>query len=493
MTLLTGQQPLLYNQFCSMKRKILLPLLLQIGLAGTAFSQDTWDLRRCVEYAVTNNISIKQADVQAKLSEVSLIQSKRSQYPSLDLSGNLSYSSGRNQDPTTFSLITQGFLTSNYSLQTGVTLFNWFSRQNTIAANQFDLQASRANVDKVKSDISLNVAAAYLQALLNREQVKISAVQVAQTLAQLDNTRKLVAAGSVPELNALELEAQLARDSSTLVTAQATTAQALLQLKAILNMDAGALFVIDTPKVDQIPVESIADLEPETVFGLAIKNMPISRVNDYRVKTWQKNVDASKGALYPTFSLFASLGSRTNNRQYEVTGVIQKPDQVIGSVNVGGTPYNVVAPDFGYTQQKVPYFSQLDQYFNQSIGISVRVPILSGGTLRAQVDRSKLNLKSAELQQQQDNLQLKQDIYKAYTDATASLQKFSAGKKSVESAQRAYDFATKRYTIGLLNTIDLITNQSNLFRAKIDLLLAQYDYVFKLKVLEFYRGQGIKL
>ncbi|WP_315824360.1 TolC family protein [Paraflavitalea speifideaquila] len=102
-------------------------------------------------------------------------------------------------------------------------------------------------------------------------------------------------------------------------------------------------------------------------------------------------------------------------------------------------------------------------------------------------------MQTAELQKTQDNLTLKQDIYKAYTDATASLQKFSAGKKSVETAQKAYDFASKRYTIGLLNTIDLLTNQNNLFRSKIDLVLAQYDYVFKLKVLEFYRGQGIKL
>ena len=478
-----------------MKRKILLPVLLQIGLIGTVLGQDKWDLRRCVEYAVANNISIKQADVQAKLAEVTLTQSRRSQYPNLDFNGNVGYSSGRNQDPTTFSLITQSYLTSGYTLQAGVSLFNWFSKQNTIAANTYDAQASRANVEKIKSDISLNVAAAYLQALLNKEQVHISEVQVKQTVAQLDNTRKLVAAGSVPELNALELEAQLARDSSTLVTAIATTAQSILQLKAILNLDAGSPFEVDAPPVEQIPVESIADLQPETVYGLAVQNMPISRVNDFRVKAAQKSVQAARSSLYPTFSLFGSLGSSTNSRATEITGVTLLPNPVIGEVSVNGTKYNVTAMDPGiaYNSRKLGYFKQIDQNLRQSIGLSISVPILNGGSLRAAVDRSKLNLQNIELQKQQDNLTLKQDIYKAYTDATASLQKFSAGKKSVETAQKAYDFASKRYNIGLLNTIDLITNQNNLFRAKIDLVLAQYDYVFKLKVLEFYRGQGIKL
>lgn len=477
-----------------MKRKILLPVLLQIGLIGTTFGQDKWDLRRCVEYAVSNNISIKQADVQAKLAEVTLIQSKRSQYPDIDFGGNVAYSSGRNQDPTTFSLITQSFLTSNYTLQAGVSLFNWFSKQNTIASNRLNAEASRTNVEKLKSDISLNVAAAYLQVLLNKEQVHISEVQVKQTMAQLENTQKLVSAGAVPELNALELEAQLARDSATLVTTLATTATSMLQLKALLNLDAGAPFEVETPAVEQIPVESLADLQPETVYGLAVQYMPISKVNDFRVKAAQKSVEAARGALYPTFSLFGSLGTRTNSRQTEIVGSSQLTP-VIGNVTIGPTTYAVYPeqPVTVYNYGKSAYFSQIDQNFNQSIGLSIRVPILTGGNLRAQVDRAKLNLQNTALQKQQDNLTLKQDIYRAYTDATASLQKFNAGKKSVETAEKAYDFASRRYDIGLLNTIDLITNQNNLFRAKIDLVLAQYDYVFKLKVLEFYKGQGIKL
>ncbi|WP_315820070.1 TolC family protein [Paraflavitalea speifideaquila] len=130
--------------------------------------------------------------------------------------------------------------------------------------------------------------------------------------------------------------------------------------------------------MEQIPVESIADLQPETVYGLAIQNMPISKVNDYRVKAAQKSVDAAKGSLYPTFSLFGSLGSSSNSRAKGVDGITQLPDQKIGSVTVGGTRYDVTAPDFAYNQSKLGYFKQLDQNFRQSIGVSVSVPILTG-------------------------------------------------------------------------------------------------------------------
>jgi outer membrane protein len=162
---------------------------------------------------------------------------------------------------------------------------------------------------------------------------------------------------------------------------------------------------------------------------------------------------------------------------------------------VGGTDYDVfpLQPFNDYTYTKIPYFSQLDQNFRQTVGLSMSVPIANGGVLRTGYERSKLNLKGLELQKESDNNTLKQDIYSAYTDVVTSMEKFNAASKTVAANQKAYDFAMKRYDIGLLNTIDLITTQNNLFSARLQRLLAQYDYVFKMKVLEFYKGQGIKL
>ncbi|MBC7850942.1 MAG: TolC family protein, partial [Chitinophagaceae bacterium] len=242
-----------------MKHSVLI-ICMVLGLGGLANAQDQWDLKRLVEYALANNISVKQADIQARIANLTLKQSRLEQYPNISFSNSTGINSGRNIDPTSNQFTTQRLVFSQFNLNGSVTLFNWFSTRNTIAANKFSEEASRADVDKLKNDIALNVASAYLLVLVSAEQANISSVAVQQTLQNLDITRKRVDAGSLPELNAAELEAQLARDSSTLITAQATTQQSVLQLKALLNLDAAAPFDVTTPPLDRIPVENLASL-----------------------------------------------------------------------------------------------------------------------------------------------------------------------------------------------------------------------------------------
>ena len=475
-----------------MRRVIQLVFLLLIGT--TSFSQEKWDLRKCVEYAMQNNISVRQADLQIRFAELELQQSKLAQQPNANLSSSLGYSAGRNQDPTSFSLITTGYLFNNYSLQANVELFNWFSKKNTIAAQDLTLKATQAGVEKAKNDVALNVAVAYLQILLAREQVTLARLKVVQTISQLESTRKQVDAGKLPELNAVNVESVLAADSSSLITAETTSSQFLLQMKALLNMDAAAPFDIVTPPVGLIPIENLADLQPDAVYNLATANMPQQKADAFNVLAAKKTAEAARGSMYPTISLFGSLGSTFNNKTQEIksrTPVIAP----IGSVTVGGTPYQVfpLSPFETYTLGKMSYFNQLNQNFRQSVGLSISVPILNGGVLRTAWQRSKLNIKKFELQQEQNSFTLKQDIYTAYNDAVAAIQKFNANKKTVEASQKAYDYATKRYDLGLLSTYDLITTQTTLQQAKSQLLYSQYDYVFKMKLLEFYKGQGLKL
>lgn len=469
-------------------------LILILAVSVPARGQEKWGLLKCVEYAMTNNISVKQTDLQARIAELQLKQSKLGQLPNFNFSGGPAFNNGRNQDPTTFSLITQSYLSANMQLQSSADIFNWFSKRNTIAANEWELQAAKANTDKLKNDIALTVANAYLQILLAMEQEKIAAVQLQQSQAQLSNTRKLVDAGALPELNAAELEAQVARDSSTLISAKGNVQQNILTIKAYMALDAATPFEIDTPPVDRIPVEKIADLQPEAVYASAIANMPQQKFNDFKIKAAQKNSTAAKGGLYPTISAFGSLGSRYNSRSEEVTGstLINPP---IGKVTVGTVDYSVyrLNPFPDYTYRKQPFFSQLNQNFNQAIGLSLRVPIFNGYNNRTIYERSRINIRSLQLQKDLDNQSLKQNIYQAYNAATVALQKFNAGKKAMETAERTYGFAQKRYDVGLMSTFELITNQNNVFRARLENALNQFDYVFKMKVLEFYKGQGLKL
>lgn len=474
-----------------------LPALVLFILASSLVSgqaSEKWDLQKCVSYALQNNITVRQADLQTKFAELEFQLSKMAQYPTMNFSGNMGYGAGRNQDPTSFGLITTSYVFNNYSLQSNLELFNWFTKKNTIKAKGLDLEATKEGAEKAKNDIALNVAVAYLQILLAREQIELAKSKLSQTHSELESTRKQVDAGKLPELNAVNLESLLAGDSSNLVTAITTAQQSLLNMKALLNLDAGAAFDITTPPVNLIPLESLADLQPEAVYNLATQNMPQQKVDELNLRSAKTSVEVARGNMYPTISLFGSLGSSFNNRAKEAKTktTLNVP---VGTVTVGATSYQVfpLQPYEIYSYGNIPYFDQINNNFRQSIGLGLNVPILNGGTLRGGWKRAQLNVKQVELRKEQNSFTLKQDIYKAYNDAVAAMQKFNANKKAVEASQKAYDFAVKRYEVGLLSTYDLVTTQNNLQSAQSQLLYAQYDFVFKMKLLEFYKGQGLKL
>jgi outer membrane protein len=399
-------------------------------------------------------------------------------------------------DPTTNLFTTQAINFVNLGLQSGVTLFNFFSQKNTIASNKLVSEASKAQTDKVRNDISLNVAAAYMQALLSNEQAAIAGVQVSQTIEQLTATRKRVESGSLPELNAAELEAQLATDSATLITAQSQYQLNLLSLKALLNLDAAYPFDIESPAAESIPVLPLADLEPGLVYSEAVRTQPLQKANELRIKAAAKNTAALRGQMYPSLGAFGGLNTGYSSAQETINlgtpTATYEPSSLYVPLNGVNNP--VYAPSLKYPEVvDATAWRQFDRNFRQNIGLSLSVPIFNGNQARSQWNRAKLNELNQVLQAKADSQTLKQDIYQAYQNATSSLQTFNSRVKSVQTAQRSYDLGLKRYNIGLLPTLDLITLQANLNRAKINMLSAQYDYIFKFKVLEFYKGNGIIL
>ena len=474
-----------------------------VFLAATVFfvqvaqaqSEEKWGLAKIVEYALKNNISIRQQDIQAKIAQLTYKQSDLSKYPNLNFNSNAGVNTGRSIDRTTNLFTTESIFYNSFSLQSNVDVFNWFSKRNTIAGNKYEALASLAGLDKLKNDISLNIAAAYLQALLAKAQVNASRIQIGQDSAQLENTKKLVSAGSLPELNQVQMESQLATDSFTLVSAQGTEIQSMLLIKSLLNLDAGAPFDIAVPPVGLIPIDPISELQPEFVYALAIKNLPQQKVNQLRLLAAQKFADAAKGSLYPSIALGASLGtnySNLKNNRRLISSTINGVDTI---AVVSGSNIPVVVPVFNtkYSFYSSAYGTQVSDNFNNGVGLGITVPIFNGRSARTNWEKQKLNVQGLLLQQELDNMNLKQDIYKAYTDAMTALQKFNTSSRALIASQKAYDFSQKRYEVGLLNTIDLLISQNNLFTATINRLSAQYDYIFKMKVLEFYKGQGLKL
>ena len=475
-----------------MKHQLTCFFLLLISLP--VFSQVKWDLRRAVDYAVANNITVKQADLQTRYSALTYSQEKLSQYPVLNFQSNVGYRFGRSENPTTGVYEDNNFLNAGFQLQSSVNLINWFSKKHSIEGSRLSYEADRAQVKKAQDDIALNVAVAYLQILLAKEQAGVATIQVEQSRSQLELINKKVAAGVLPELSAAEMEAQLARDSSTLITAESTIQQYLLQMKALLNIDAAEPFDVVVPPVELIPIESLADLQPEYVFQLALKNLPQQRVNELRKEANLAYVKSARANMYPTLGAYGGLGSNFVNIKFPE--FIEGPKVPSGAtVIINGVEYDVVRPSVIPTgkESSIAFSRQLRNNFGQSIGLSLSVPIFNGGVARTNWQRSKLNVLQAELNIERDNQTLKQDIYTAYNDAIAALQRYNANKKTVEATRKAYDFALKRYNLNLVSTYDLLNSQNNLSRAQIEMLNAQYDYVFKMKLLEFYKGQGLKL
>ncbi len=472
-------------------------------MAYPSVAQEKWDLKKTVEYAWEHNVTIKQAATQAGLDSLTLKQLRLSQYPTAGFNTNYGFQFGRSIDPTTNQFTTTQLMFQQYNFQTNVTIYNWNNIKNNVIAARFAADASKMDIEKAKNDLGLNVATSYLQALLSKEQIGIAEAQVQQTASQLLDTRKRVDAGTLPELNAVQLEAQLATDSSNLITARANAEQNLLSLKALLYLDAAQSFDISSPPVDLIPIDPIAELQPDYVYGMALKFQPAQKSSDLRIKSLEAAIKANRALLYPSIGAFGSLGTRFSNPTKEITGanlIGYSANPGGGIVDVGGTTYPVQTPSYTFTQGHksfgrlwTGYGDQINNNFSQNLGIVITVPIFNGGTANINYQKSKINLQNAQIGRQQIDQTLKQNIYQAYNSAIAALQKYNANKSTVNATQKAFDFATKRYDLGLLSTLELITAQTNFTKAKLDMLTAHFDYVFKMKVLEFYKGRGLRL
>jgi len=489
------------HYFCQMYLKIKLVVFF-IMLTALGYSQKKWTLQECVQYAMEHNVSVKQTALQADIATITYKQSKISQIPTTNFSNSDGYRFGKSQDPSTGILENQNFFSVGLNLQTSAEIFNWYSKKNSILANQWSLEAANAATDKLKNDIALSVANSYLQILLTREQEKIADVQVKQDRTQLEIVNKQVDAGALPELNAVEVESQLANDTSNLITAIGNVTQAKYVLMSYMSIDPADSFDIDEPPIDKIPLEPIGELQPQDVYVSALANLPQQKMNDFNIKAAEKNMLSAKGALYPSISAFGSLGTNYGYARtpyytqvfngYKSSGLVltDAMGNVLGNYDVqqpvftNGEKKFITSPGFG---------TQANDNFGQTIGISISVPIFNGWQAKANYKKAKINIQNLDYQRDLDNQTLKQNIYQAYNAAIVAREKFTSSEKAVESAQKTYDFTLLRYQVGMVGTLELITNQNSLFTAKLQYVLNQFDYIFKMKVLEYYKGQGLKL
>ncbi len=483
---------------------ILSLLLIGCSLGLQAQEPVQWDLKSCVEYAVQHNISVQQADVQSRLAKLQVDLAKSGQLPTLNGSTGMGLRLGRSIDPTTNGFTNTQFLYNNFGLQGGVQIFNAGKLRNNAEATNYSWQASEADKQNTSNDVSLSVATYYLQVLSAIEQSEIARIQIGQTKEQLAATKKRVEVGLLPELNLLELETQLANDSSTFINATSNVEQSKLLLKALLNLDASKPFDIQVQPVDKIKLQSFADLQPDYVFSVAAQNLPGVKAAALRVKAASKNQLAAKANFYPSLSFGYNLSSNFSNVFSYINGATfsgySTPNATTPFVTVNSAKYYIQSPIYTPTTATRDWSNiwngwgnQVNNNFGQSFGLQMSIPIFNGNQSKVAYQQAKLNYRSATLQAENTQLKLKQDIYTAYTNAVMSFNKLIASQKAMASSEKTFQFATKRYELGLLGTIELLNNQNNFLKAKVNYKAAQYEYVFRIKLLEFYKGEALSL
>jgi outer membrane protein len=475
---------------------IVIPVLLFVSYAHAqpgSNADNIWSLQRCVQYAVDHNISIKQDSLTARLSRYMLKQSQLSELPALNLSASLGRSFGRSINPATNQFVDASYNSLVPSINSNLLLFGWMQVRNTIERNRYNLEASLADLDQLKDDVSLNVANSFLVALLAQEQINISRKQVGLSQAQLGQTKAFADAGRLPELNVAQLESQLATDSANLINAIANYNSSLLDLKTLLNLDFSVPFSIKVPEVEPGSELMIYNTQPDEIYQKARVHFGSIKGSELRVAAAEKGIAAAKGNLYPQLSLGYQLGTNWASNYENVSYTTSGYQQTGITDSIGGKVYPVYGPSVKTTTSTIPFNTQLGNNFRQGVFLNLNVPLFNAWQGQYAVRQANINLAQQQLAEYNVALTLKQNVYKAHNNAYNSIQKYNAAKRADEAAKRALDFARKRYDLGLTSTVDLLVTENSEFAAASNLVSAKYDLIFKLKVIDYYLGKELKL
>lgn len=438
----------------------------------TKVSGDTltkgWTLEQCIQYALANNLSIKSQDLGLKIQENTYTASKYHLLPTLSADASQSTTFGRALDQTTYTFVDNTVKNANGSISSSLVLFNGFQNQNTIRKNRFDFLASSSDFEKLKNDISLNITAAYLQILLNEELLQVSENQLALTSQQVEQTRKLVDAGKVVLGNLLDIQAQEAAEELQLVDAKNKLSLSQLQLIQLLDLKDSTLN-ITMPDLNGFEIASvISDLN--SVYPIAEGNLPQIKSAKFKVESAKTAIKIAQGQHYPQLTLSASYGSSYSDSR-------ERP------IIVAGLP----------ALEKYPFIDQVKDNKNLGIYFRLSVPIFSGFSTRFNISNSKANYQRASITLQVEQNTLYKEIQQASSDAVAAYKRYVASNKSVETLDLSFNYTQNRFNLGLINSLDYNTAKNKLTKAKSDLLQARYEYIFKSKILDFYKGVPIKL
>ena len=442
---------------------ISLVVIFFIGLSTQAQSKK-WTLEECVNYALENNISIKQSELDTQIASVDKKTAIGNFLPSINVTTNHSWNIGLNQDITTGLLRNQTTQFTSSGANVGIDIYKGLQNQNNLRRANLAVIASKYQLLKMQEDIALNVANAFLQVLFNKENLKVQQEQLAINEKQLNRSIELVNAGSIPRGDVLDIKANLALNRQNVVAAEnalliskLSLAQ-LLQIKVFENFD-----VIDSIKVtDEI---SVLTQSPSAIVEKAKDSRTDLKIAQTNLEIAQQNLAIAKGAFQPTVQGFYGFNTRISYAD-------------VATISGGAL----------VTKPANPFWTQFGDNKGQSFGAQLSIPIFNGFSAKNNVERSKVNLEKSKIALEQQNLDLQRTVYAAFTDAKGALNANESAISTLEARQEAYNYAKEKYAVGMMNSFDYNQAQTLLINAQSEVLRTKYDSIFKIKILEFYFG-----
>ncbi len=430
-------------------KKIVFFLLL-IGFQLSAQNKK-WTLEECVDYAIKNNISIKQSELDLKTSDVEKLEAIGGFLPTLNGNANYSINTGASINPVTNQFQNQTFKSFSASANSNIMLFNGLANWKTLQRSKLNQIANTYRLDKMKDDIALSIANSYLQILFNKEQLKVQKNQNLVTKENIKRTQELIEAGSLPAGDIYELQATDATQEQQIISTENALLISKVALCQTLLLEDYATFDISDEVID-LPMSNITNETQEAILAKAKESVKDVKIALSNVDVAKKDVAISRSSYLPTLAGFVGYNTRWSE----------------------STPFN--------------FADQLSLFDGTAVGLQLSVPILNGFATRGRVQRAKINQERSEFQLKQAELDLERNVYQAYNDVINAKKSFEAAQKTLEARKQSFNFSKERYEVGLMNSFDFSQSTIAYENAQSEVLRTKYDYIFRTKILEFYFG-----
>ena len=448
-------------------KKIKLILLFFIFIGIKSFGQDKkWTLQECVDYALKNNISIKQSELDAETTAISKSDAFGSFLPTINANASHSWNIGLNQNITTGLLQNQTTQFTSAGLNSNITIYNGLEKQNKFRRATIAIIAAQYQVSKMKDDVSLNVANAYLQILFNKENLKVQNEQLTYDENQEKRSDELVKAGSVPRGDLLDIKATVAADKQKVIAAENNLFISKLSLAQLLQLEDFQTFDVADANYDAKSSATMNE-KPEDIVKKAKEERVELKIAKANLELAEKDVVISRGAYQPTLTGFYSFSSR-----------VSYADRITG-VDGSGNPI---------LSNPLPFFDQFSNNKGHSFGVQLNVPILNGFSVRNNVSRYKIALERSKTNEKQAILDLERNVYTAITNAKVALNSYEAAVAAFDARKEAFNYAKEKYGVGMMNSFDFNQSQTLYTNSQSEVLRTKYDYIFKVKIVEFYFG-----